>query len=95
MKAGQLFGFIAGGVVVAAGFAAAVYFVDVDQTQETALPDVDLTVENGQLPAFDVETGSVEIGTSEQTIEVPEVEIRTTERSIDVPTLDVQPAPVD
>ncbi len=95
MKAGQLFGFIAGGVVVAAGVAATVYFVDVDQTQETALPDVDLTVDSGQLPAFDVETGSVEIGTPEQTIEVPELEIRSTERAIEVPTLDVQPAPVD
>ena len=74
-------------VVVAFGF----YFFDVDQTQEARLPDVDVTVEGGQAPKFDVQAGSVEVGTEEKTVLVPKVVME--EEQITVPTVDVEPAP--
>jgi hypothetical protein len=46
---------------------------DVDQTEEGALPDVD--VEGGNLPEFDVETADVEVGTEEMTVDVPTVDV--------------------
>ncbi|RFC62442.1 hypothetical protein DYI37_16590 [Fulvimarina endophytica] len=62
-------------VVVAAYFL--FFFVDVDQTQEGELPSV--SVEGGQMPEADVQTGDVDVGTEEVTV--------------DVPTVDVTPAP--
>lgn len=46
---------------------------DVDQTQEGEMPEVQ--VEGGQMPEYDVETAEVEVGTKEETIEVPDVEV--------------------
>lgn len=46
---------------------------DVDQTEEGALPDVD--VDGGNLPEFDVETADVDIGMEETTVEVPTVSV--------------------
>ncbi|MEC5289079.1 hypothetical protein VSX64_00360 [Aurantimonas sp. C2-6-R+9] len=51
--------------------------INVDVTEEGALPEV--SVEGGQLPKADVTTGDIDVGTEEKTIEVP--------------TIDVQPAP--
>lgn len=76
---------IAAAVVVALGL---VYFVDVDQTQEATLPEV--TIEGGELPAYDVETGDVEIGSTEATVEVPDVDISTSEEIVTLPTIDVE-----
>ena len=39
----------------------AIFFIDIDQTEEGALPDVDVSVEGGNLPKFDAETGSVNV----------------------------------
>ncbi len=72
-------------IVVALGL---VYFVDVDQTQEAALPEV--SVEGGQLPGYDVETGDVEIGSTETTVEVPNVDISTSEEIVTLPTIDIE-----
>src|SRR3546814_1723287 len=36
--------------------------VDIDQTRETALPEV--KTEGGQMPAFDVDTADVDVGTT-------------------------------
>ncbi|MEM7665308.1 MAG: hypothetical protein AAF250_05585 [Pseudomonadota bacterium] len=46
---------------------------DVDQTEETELPDVE--VEGGNMPEFDVETADVDVGTEEMTVEVPDVDV--------------------
>jgi hypothetical protein len=48
---------------------------DVDQTQEGALPDVEVTAEGGQLPAYDVETAEVEVKTETVPVEVPKIEV--------------------
>jgi beta-lactam-binding protein with PASTA domain len=67
-------------------------FLNVEQTQEAELPDVDVTTEGGQAPEFEAETGEVEIGTETNTVEVPEVEVTTEETEIETPTIDVEPA---
>lgn len=54
-----------------------------------ALPDVDFQVEGGQLPEYDVETGSVDVGTEETTIDKPEVNVEMTEETVTVPTIDI------
>ena len=48
---------------------------DVDQTQEGELPDVEVTAEGGQLPAYDVETAEVDVKTETVPVEVPKVDI--------------------
>jgi hypothetical protein len=68
------------------------YFVDVEQVQEARAPTIDLEIEPGQAPEFNVETGSVDVGTTTETIEVPDVEVTTRETDVTLPTLEVQPA---
>lgn len=51
--------------------------INVDVTEEGALPEV--KVEGGQMPKAEVTTGDVNVGTEEKTVTVP--------------TIDVQPAP--
>lgn len=67
MKTGTIIAAIAGVLVLAAG----IYMIDIDQTQETRLPDV--TVEGGQLPEFDAEMGDIEV--VEDTVTVPSLEV--------------------
>lgn len=59
-------------VVGLAIIAVATGIVPVTQTQEARLP----TLEGGQLPAFDVDTPKVEVGTVNKTVEVPVVDVR-------------------
>jgi hypothetical protein len=93
MSNGKIFGAVLGVAALAVVAYGAFYFIDVDQTQEARMPTVDIDVEGGQAPEFDVETGSVDVGTTTETIEVPDVEITTDEREITLPTLEVEPAP--
>ncbi|MEQ8657826.1 MAG: hypothetical protein RIC24_11040 [Hyphomicrobiales bacterium] len=92
MSNGKIFGVVLGVAALAVVAYGAFYFVDVEQTQEARMPTVDIQVEGGQAPEFDVETGSVDIGTTTETVEVPNVEITTNEREITLPTLEVEPA---
>ena len=48
---------------------------DVDQTKEAELPDVDVNASGGQLPEFNVEGPEVEVGTKNETVEVPTVDV--------------------
>ena len=47
--------------------------VDVDVNDTGALPEV--SVEGGQLPDVDVQTGSIDVETEERVIEVPTIEV--------------------
>lgn len=83
------------GVVLAAVIAVfAYYMIDIDQTQEGALPDVDVSVEGGALPEFDADVGSIEMGQAEVEVEVPDVDVSTTTETIEVPTISIE-APED
>ena len=84
---------IVGLLVVAALTIFALYFVDVDQTKEAKLPDVDVNVTEGQLPKFDVDVGKVEIGSTKVEVPVPEVQLK--EKTIELPTLDITPPKQD
>lgn len=48
---------------------------DVDQTKEGELPEVEVNASGGQLPEFDVDAPTVNVGTENKTIEVPTVDV--------------------
>ncbi|MFY0312554.1 hypothetical protein ACFMBG_21970 [Leisingera sp. D0M16] len=75
MKPSYIFAAVAGIVVLAF----AVYMIDIDQTEETRLPDVDVSVEGGQLPEFDADVGDIETGSKDVTVTVPTVDIQSPE----------------
>ena len=64
--------------VVALLVAFASGFLNVNQTRDAKAPQVSatrngVTARGGQTPAFDVETGSVKVGTKQTTVRVPAV----------------------
>ncbi|GAB5448011.1 hypothetical protein [Gymnodinialimonas sp.] len=67
MRTGTIFAVAIAAIVAVVG----IYMVDIDQTEQGALPDV--SVEGGNLPEFEAEVGSVEI--IEETVTVPGIEI--------------------
>lgn len=62
---------------------------DIKQKKETKLPDLDIDVEAGQLPTFDVDWADVNVGTKTETIAVPKVVIVMEEEEVEVPYIDV------
>lgn len=91
-------GLAAGGLLVAAlVIAGGIYMVDIDQTEETRLPDVDVNIEGGNLPEFTAETGSVAVTDEQVTVDVPDVdvEVSSTEETFSVPSLEVTPPEED
>lgn len=58
-----------GAVVIAAVAVFLIWFMDVDQTEETRLPSV--TIEGGNPPEYKVETGSVTVEESSVDVPVP------------------------
>ncbi|RMA41274.1 hypothetical protein [Rhodophyticola porphyridii] len=84
-------GYIAIGAVAAIGIVSAIYMIDIDQTEEARLPDVDVTVEGGQMPEFNAEVGEIAVESETVEVEVPEVEVTTETQEIEVPTLRVTP----
>ena len=56
-------------------------FIDINQIRGARAPEVSATrngvvAKGGQTPAFDVETGSVEVGTRNATVKVPALEVK-------------------
>lgn len=62
---------------------------DIDQKKKAELPEVDVDVEEGQLPSFDVDWADVNVGTTTKMVEVPKVVIVMEEEEIEVPYIDV------
>ena len=60
-------------ISLALGTALALSACDVDQTEEGDMPDV--TVEEGDLPAYDVDAADVSVDTEEVTVDVPDVDV--------------------
>ena len=48
---------------------------DVDQTEEGNMPDVDVNVTGGELPEYNVEGPTVNVGTENKTVQVPTVDV--------------------
>ena len=62
--------------IVALVAAMATGFLNISQTREAKAPQVTatrngVTAKGGQAPAFDVETGSVKVGSKDTTVKVP------------------------
>lgn len=74
-------------LLVAAGLVLGVSACDIDQTREGEMPEVE--VREGQLPAYDVDTPEVDIGTEQRTIRTPDVDVDMEERQVEVPDVDV------
>lgn len=67
-------------VVVALIIAIASGFLHVSQTRTAAAPDINvnrggLSASGGRTPVFDVETGSVSVGTKQRQVQVPSVQV--------------------
>ena len=67
--------------VVAVIIALATGLVDINQTRGAKAPDISATgngvqAQGGQAPAFDVETGSIAVGSKDATVKVPEVKVQ-------------------
>ena len=64
--------------------------LDMTQTKEAKLPDVDVSAQGGQAPAFDVDAKEVVVGTTETNVSVPDVDVDTQETTVDVPVVGVK-----
>lgn len=62
----------------------------IEKEQAGEAPEVDVDVEPGNLPEYEVEGPQVDVGTEQKEVTVPEVEVRQEERTIEVPTVDVE-----
>ena len=56
-------------------------FVDINQIRGAKAPQISathngITAKGGQAPAFDVETGSVKVGTQQTTVKVPSLQVQ-------------------
>lgn len=56
-------------------------FLDINQVRGAKAPDIDasrngVTATGGQAPAFDIETGSVAVGTKQTNVAVPTLEVK-------------------
>lgn len=60
-------------VIVALLFASGFWTADV---KEGALPDVDVSAKGGEMPAVDVDSKEVVVGTKKETIDVPTVGVK-------------------
>lgn len=60
-------------------------------TQEEAgeAPDVDVEVDPGNLPEYEVEGPEVDVGTETEEVTVPEVEVGTEQEEVTVPDVDI------
>ena len=81
--------------IVAAIAAIATGFIDISQTREARAPTLQaergaIRAEGGQTPRFDIETGSVGVGTREANVSVPKVEVKRDQATVAVPTVEVR-----
>ena len=82
-------------VVLIAAFATG--YLDISQTRQAKAPAIEassgaIRAQGGQAPAFEVQTGSVEVGTREANVSVPKIEVKRDKATVDVPQVRVRPA---
>ena len=64
----------------------------VTKTQEGEMPNVDVKVEGGQVPKYDVKGPKVDVKTKTETVTVPtDVDVKTEKREVKVPEVSVTP----
>lgn len=62
----------------------------VEQTEEGSLPDVEVDVEGGNMPKFDVDTAEVKVTEGEAEVSVPDVDVHMEKKTIPVPNIDIE-----
>ncbi|NNE31979.1 MAG: hypothetical protein HKN40_06370 [Winogradskyella sp.] len=62
---------------------------NIDQKKDMEMPEVDVDMEEGQLPTFDVDWADVNVGTTTKMVEVPKVVVVMEEEEVEVPYIDV------
>ena len=67
-------------LIVAIIIAVATGFVDINQVRGARAPEVratsnGVTAKGGQAPAFDIETGSIKVGSGDANVKVPRLEV--------------------
>jgi hypothetical protein len=83
-------------VVVALIAAIGTGYLDISQTRGARAPSVTasdgaIRAQGGQSPAFEVQTGSVEVGTREANVAVPKIEVKRDQQGVNVPTVEIRP----
>jgi len=85
------------GILVLIGLAAVAVVVlmslgmlRVEQQQGATLPSITFDAKGGQMPKFKAETGTVGIGTTNTTVQLPNVEMKNT--TVTLPTIEVKQA---
>lgn len=63
----------------------------VEREQPAEAPDIDVDVDPGQWPDYDVNWADVDVGTQERTVEVPVVRVVEEKRQVSVPYIDINP----
>jgi len=71
--------------------------INVSQTREAKAPRVEavdgsIRAQGGQSPAFEVQTGSVEVGTRDANVAVPKIEVKPDQARVKVPSVEVRQA---
>ena len=84
-------------IVVAVIAAFATGFVNINQIRGGTAPQVSATqdgmaAKGGHAPAFEVETGSVKVGTGEANVSVPTVTLGKQNKTVQVPKIEVRTA---
>ncbi len=66
----------------------------VKQTEEGKMPDVDVNVEDGNLPKYDVDAPDVDVDIERKDVKVPDVDVDVDveKKEIPLPDVDVHPA---
>jgi len=82
--------------VVALIVAIQVGLVDVSQTRAARAPTVSadangVTTTAGQTPEFDVQTGSVGVGSREANVALPTIKVEQKSKSVSLPVIEVRP----
>src|SRR5262245_26021163 len=72
-------------------------YLDISQTRGARAPTVEasggaIRATGGQPPAFEVQTGSVEVGQREANVAVPKVEVKRDTAKVNVPVVEVRRA---
>ena len=70
-------------------FAFAFTSCDVDKTSSGEMPDIDVDVDAGELPSYDVDWADVDVRTTTKIVKVPKVRVVMEEEEIEVPVVDV------
>ena len=79
------------GLLLTAGLALGSASCTVDKTQSAKAPDVDVDVDPGRWPKYNVKWADVDVGTTTKTVTVPKLEWKREQTQIQVPYIDINP----